>query len=109
MLGHVVVVDDEFFESVEDLSDSFQEIDTAIDMEVLLEKLNRVIATKLSRREREVVSYLYGLGGYQKLRPFEIASKLQVSRGTVSYYIKRAFTKLNAAFNEDTVYYDEII
>lgn len=109
MLAYVVPTDEAFLEEIEDSEDSLSKIETAIDMEVLLSKLSTIVNTKLSPREREVVGYLYGLGEFPKLRPFEIASKLKISRGTVSYYIKRAFVKLNAAFVKDITYYEQII
>jgi DNA-directed RNA polymerase specialized sigma subunit len=109
MLAHVVPTDEAFLEEIEDSEDFISQVETSIDMEILLKKLISIVNTKLSPREREVVSYLYGLGDFPKLRPFEIASKLSISRGTVAYYIKRAFVKLNDAFIKDIPYYEAII
>jgi len=109
MFAHVVQTDEAFLEEIEDSEDSISQVETQIDLDVLLKKLSSVINTKLSPREREVVSYLYGIGEFTKLRPFEIAGKLSISRGTVAYYIKRAFVKMNDAFIKDTGYYEQII
>lgn len=109
MLAYVVPTDEAFLEEIEDSDDSIFQLEQRIDMEHLLEKLHTVVQTKLSPREREVVSHVYGLGEYEKLRPYEIAGKLQISRGTVAYYLKRAFNKLNDAFIKDTHYYEEVV
>lgn len=109
MLAYVVPTDEAFLEELEDSQESILALETSIDIACLIDKLNYVVETKLSPREREVVSYMYGLNNFPKLRPFEIASKLNISRGTVAYYIKRAFSKLNAAFTKDIEYYEEVI
>lgn len=109
MLAYVVPTDETFLEEIEDSDDCIFQLEQRIDMEQLLEKLNTVVKTKLSPREREVVSHVYGLEGYEKLRPYEVAGKLQISRGTVAYYLKRAFTKLNNSFTKDTHYYEEVV
>ena len=109
MLAHVIPTDDSFLEDIEDKEDSISRVEQLIDLEVLVKKLQGIIAHKLSPREREVVSYVYGLGDFPMLRPFEVALKLNISRGTVAYYLKRAFLKLNDAFVDDIHYYEEII
>ena len=109
MLAYVIPTDDAFLEDLEDYDDSIVTIERKIDLSTLINKLDVVMNSKLSPREREVVTYVYGLGSFPKLRPFEVAAKLHISRGTVAYYLKRAFTKLNDAFLEDMQYYEEVI
>lgn len=58
------------------------------------QRLRRLVGTLLDRREREIVSLRYGLGGRPALPQREVAARLGISRSYVSRLEKRALEKL---------------
>lgn len=68
----------------------------------LYEKENIKLLSKyfniLDNREKEILTYRYGLGNIQELTQKEIAKKLHISRSYVSRIEKRALTKLLKEF-----------
>ena len=52
----------------------------------------------LSKREKEIIIYRYGLFDYDKITQKEIAKKLNISRSYVSRIEKRALTKILCEF-----------
>ena len=61
-------------------------------------KLLSVYFHVLGKREKEILTYRYGLGGTDELTQKEIAKKLHISRSYVSRIEKRALTKLLKEF-----------
>jgi RNA polymerase sporulation-specific sigma factor len=59
-----------------------------------IQRLRRLVGTLLDRREREIVSLRYGLGGRPALPQREVAARLGISRSYVSRLEKRALEKL---------------
>lgn len=57
--------------------------------------------TVLDYRELEILSYRYGLNGFEPLTQKEIASKLNISRSYVSRIEKRALIKLYQLFKHE--------
>jgi len=58
----------------------------------------------LSRREREILLYRYGLYGYPEITQREIADRFQISRSYVSRIEKKALAKLRACYElENTI------
>ncbi len=58
----------------------------------------------LSRREREILLYRYGLYGYPEITQREIAERFQISRSYVSRIEKKALAKLRACYElENTI------
>ncbi len=76
-----------------------EKVDFALD---LYEKENiKLLSTYfhvLSKREKEILKYRYGLGNEEELTQKEIAKKLHISRSYVSRIEKRALTKLLREF-----------
>lgn len=52
----------------------------------------------LTQREKEIIMYRYGLGGFDELTQKEIAKKIHISRSYVSRIEKRALTKMLREF-----------
>lgn len=109
MLAYTVSLPIDEFQNIEDYGFPFDEIDNSVDLEPLVDKLHDIIEHKLSPREREIIKYLYGFDEFEKLRVTDIALHLGLSRGTVTYYIKRAFNKFNREFTKHTTYYESSI
>ncbi len=57
-------------------------------------RLRQYVITELDRREREIVTLRYGLGGGSALPQREVAAKLGISRSYVSRLEKKALDKL---------------
>ena len=68
----------------------------------LYEKENIKLLSKyigiLTKREKEIITYRYGLGGIDELTQKEIAKKIHISRSYVSRIEKRALTKMLREF-----------
>jgi RNA polymerase sporulation-specific sigma factor len=62
-----------------------------------IKSLNKYI-NKLSKREKEIIIYRFGLLNYDELTQNEIASKLNISRSYVSRIEKRALIKMYREF-----------
>lgn len=66
-----------------------EEILTKVENNVITSKINKLIDTKLSVREAEIIKLRYGIGGKTALTQREVATKLGISRS----YISRLETK----------------
>lgn len=71
--------------------------DTNIEEELIqkeeMETLDKALNI-LEEREYVVISYMFGVNGYDKINQFEIAKKLGVKQATVSRIGKRAINKM---------------
>lgn len=65
-----------------------------IAVKLQLEKLKTVINDALDSREKTIICYRYGIGGFKELTQSEIAKKLNISRSYVSRIEKSALEKL---------------
>lgn len=79
---------------ISDDSDIAEKTDTKIK----IEKLNKLILSVLDKREKEIISYRYGLYGKEELTQHEIAEKMGISRSYVSRIEKAALKKLRPYF-----------
>lgn len=64
------------------------------------EKLHRAMEETLTKREREIVTLRYGLGGVMPLTQREIAAQYGISRSYISRIEKKALQKLEQALQE---------
>lgn len=108
-LAYTISITPEDLNKVEDTTLPFEAIDSSVDLEPLIERLHFIVENKLSPREREIIKYLYGFGDIEPMKVTDIAHLLGLSRGTVTYYIKRAFNKFNKEFTKFTTYYEASI
>ena len=63
-------------------------------------RLRTLVNQKLDKREREIVTLRYGLGGTPALPQREVASRLGISRSYVSRLEKKALDKLRKGMEE---------
>ena len=63
-------------------------------------RLRRLVSGELDRREREIITLRYGLGGDAPLPQREVASRLGISRSYVSRLEKKALEKLRKKMEE---------
>ena len=64
-------------------------------------RLRRFLNTELTGRERDILTYRYGLGGKPPLTQRQTAQLCNISRSYVSRIEKRALQKLEAAFRKE--------
>ena len=77
-----------------------QDIAEEIDLKIRLEQLEKIIPSTLDKREKEIITMRYGLGGTKELTQNEIAKKLKISRSYVSRIEKAALSKLRNKLEE---------
>ena len=77
-----------------------QDIAEEIDLKLRLEQLEKIMPSTLDKREKEIITMRYGLGGTKELTQNEIAKKLKISRSYVSRIEKAALSKLRNKLEE---------
>lgn len=65
-----------------------------LDKKMNLQKIDKFIAETLTKREKEIVLYRYGLNGKKPLTQKEVADIMDISRSYVSRIEKKALSKL---------------
>ena len=86
-LMDVVCTDENLFETLEN-QESYS-------------RLRRFLKSELTQRERDILTYRYGLGGRPPLTQRQTAQLCHISRSYVSRIEKRALQKLKAAFRQE--------
>ncbi len=81
-------------DTIADKSDIVEELDTKLK----LEKLKRILPKTLDKRELEIITLRYGIGGSPEFTQREIAQKLNISRSYVSRIETSALKKLRSKF-----------
>lgn len=71
-----------------------------IDTKINLEKLHANMDKVLSDREKEILTYRFGLNNLKPLTQREIAKKLEISRSYVSRIEKKALEKLRKIYEQ---------
>lgn len=66
----------------------------------LLQQVRKSVDGLLDEKEREVISWRYGLGGKSPMTQRETAKRMQISRSYVSRIEKRALEKLQKEFED---------
>lgn len=85
---------------IELLADDF-DTETAVDLKLNSIELHKLIESKLTSREQEIIKLRYGLKGYYPLAQREVAKKLGISRSYVSRIEKKALSTLRIYLNND--------
>lgn len=73
-----------------------EELYTTIDDNIMCENVMKIIDTKLSAREAEIIKIRFGLGGRKPLTQREVATQLGISRSYISRLETKALATIKA-------------
>lgn len=73
-----------------------EELYTTIDDNIMCENVMKIIDTKLSMREAEIIKIRFGLGGRKPLTQREVATQLGISRSYISRLETKALATIKA-------------
>jgi len=82
-----------------------EEILTQVENNVVTEKINKIINTKLDKREAEIIKLRYGIGNKSALTQREVASKLGISRSYISRLETKAIDIIKKEVKKDDFFY----
>ncbi len=85
------------------LSDECSVIDD-VENHILMERLLKITAQSLDKREYEIIRLRYGLGGIGALTQREVADKFGISRSYVSRIEKKALEKIKANVKNEELF-----
>ena len=80
------------------LKDNSQPVENQIENKITYKKIENIILTKLSSREREIIIKRYGLCGETPRTQIELADEMQISRSYISRLEKKALIILKSSF-----------
>lgn len=83
-----------------DVISSDEDIAEEIDQKIMTGKMMRYIQSRLTERERQILSMRYGLGAEKPMAQREVAAILGISRSYVSRIEKNALETLKSALKE---------
>ena len=72
------------------LNDNETSIDTQVENNILYKKVEKIILSKLNKREKEIIIKRYGLCGEIPKTQIELASEMNISRSYISRLEKKA-------------------
>ena len=81
-----------------DIISSDSDIAEETETKIKLEKLRKILPIALDEREKEILTFRFGLGGAKELTQQQIAKRLGISRSYVSRIEKAALKKLRPYF-----------
>ena len=84
------------------LEDTSPEIADSVSLKMESSLLHHNISQLLTKREAQIITMRFGLGGSEELTQREIAKKFGISRSYVSRIEKKAITKLSEAMKKNT-------
>ena len=77
-----------------------------VEISILTEKMLKIIKKILSKREYDIISLRYGVGGKPALTQRETAAILGISRSYVSRIEKKALSDIRKALKKENLYLD---
>lgn len=80
------------------LKDNSDPIETQVENKLNYKKIEKVILTKLSEREKEIIIKRYGLCGETPRTQIELAEEMDISRSYISRLEKKALNLLKTSF-----------
>lgn len=86
-----------------DVIPSDEDLEENADTNFLIEKINLLVKTNLSKRERKVIEKRYGLNGETPLTQKEVADQLGISRSYVSRIEAKALDTIKEFLQENLI------
>lgn len=80
------------------LKDNSEPIENQVENKIAYKKIEKIILTKLSSREREIIVKRYGLCGEVPRTQIELAEEMNISRSYISRLEKKALSILKSSF-----------
>ena len=84
------------------LSSDEDELFVQVDNNLTMQKIKKIIETKLDKREREIIILRYGLNNKKALTQKEVAELLGISRSYISRIENKALNVIKQSFDEET-------
>ena len=84
------------------LSSDEDELFVQVDNNLTMQKIKKIIETKLDKREREIIILRYGLNNKKALTQKEVAELLGISRSYISRIENKALNVIKQSFDEES-------
>lgn len=84
------------------LSSDEDELFVQVDNNLTIQKIKKIIETKLDKREREIIILRYGLNNKKALTQKEVAELLGISRSYISRIENKALNVIKQSFDEES-------
>ena len=85
------------------LQDNSPSIDIQVENNLIYKKVEKIILTKLSSREKDILIKRYGLMGNAPKTQIELADELNISRSYISRLEKKAFNDIKSYMNHTNI------
>lgn len=85
------------------LQDNSPSVEGQVENKIIYKKIEKIILTKLSSREKEILIKRYGLMGSQPKTQIELAEELKISRSYISRLEKKAFNIIKSYINRTDI------
>ena len=85
------------------LQDNSPSIDKQVENNLIYKKVEKIILTKLSSREKDILIKRYGLMGNAPKTQIELADELNISRSYISRLEKKAFNDIKSYMNHTNI------
>ena len=85
------------------LSSDEDELFIQVDNNLTMQKIEKIISTKLDEREREIIILRYGLNNKRALTQKEVADKLGISRSYISRIENKALEIIKENFEKEQI------
>lgn len=87
------------------LGSDIDEIATMTENNILVEKVDKILKDKLSKREYQILCMRYGLAGTPALTQREVAKKLDISRSYISRLENKAILTIKKEVRDKNLFY----
>ena len=87
------------------LGSDIDEVSTVTENNILVEKVDRILKEKLTKREYQILCMRYGLAGTPALTQREVAKKLDISRSYISRLENKALVTIKKEVKDKNLFY----